>query len=140
MEKTAGGFPPSRVNAEAQLALEVRADNVDSPFWIVAVYEQVGADGVVVGEAEAVLGRVDNGNGLEADKLGELDGEIGGGGGSCKESIGTWPAKRGRTDPTYLPKRRASRPVLRVHGSECHPDTLVERRQEGPRDQFASVG
>jgi hypothetical protein len=30
--------------------------------------------------------------------------------------------------------------VLRVHGSECHPDTLVERRQEGPRDQFASVG
>jgi len=48
----------------------------------VAVDEEVGADCVVRGQAEAVLGFVDDGEGFEAEELGELDGEVGGGRGA----------------------------------------------------------
>lgn len=39
-----------------------------------AVDDEVGADDAVVGEAEAMLGLVDDADGLEAGQLGELDG------------------------------------------------------------------
>jgi hypothetical protein len=42
----------------------------------VAVDEEVSADGFVVGEAQAVPGLVDDGDGLETSQFGELDGEV----------------------------------------------------------------
>lgn len=76
LEKTASGFPSSRVDAEAQFSFEIGADDIDGPLGVVAVYEQVGADSFVVGETQAVLGLVDDGDRLEAGEFGELNGEV----------------------------------------------------------------
>lgn len=62
MEERSGGVATDGVDAEAQLALEVGADDVDCARGIVAVDEQVCADRLVVGQTEAVFGLVDDGD------------------------------------------------------------------------------
>ena len=76
LEKAGGRVSPSRVNAKAQLAVDISADDVDGPLGVVAVYQEVGADVFVVGEAQAVPGFVDYGDGFETGQLGQLDGKV----------------------------------------------------------------